>query len=225
MENTSRGMIIYFFLYIFLFIYSIIFHEIMHGASAYMFGDDTAKRAGRLTLNPIPHIDPLGSIVLPGIGFLFRIFSGVSLIIGWAKPVPVNPYNFSRRRVGEITVSLAGVFANFVIMIVMLFIYTLTSERVFFARVFFDVAATNFFLIYLNILPIPPLDGYNFAVNVLPGRISRYITNMVRGRETVFLMLLFVMFATPIGRFIFIPAGYIFEGIEQYFFNIMGFRG
>ena len=224
MENLPVY-IIYYGIYAVLFIYSIILHEIMHGAAAYYFGDDTAKRAGRLTLNPIPHIDPLGSILLPGIGFVVKMLTGASLIIGWARPVPVNPNNFTHRRMGEITVSLAGVFANFVIMLVMLYLYTITKDSFPYAPVFVDVAATNFFLMYLNLLPIPPLDGYNFLVNILPYRISRSITDMVRGRETAFLMLLFVCFATPIGRFIFSPAGYMFDSLERNFFNLVGFRG
>ncbi len=220
MGNISFETVIYFVLYAILFIYSIIFHEIMHGVAAYIFGDDTAKRAGRITLNPVPHIDPIGSILLPAVGFLFKIISGASIIIGWAKPVPVNPYNFTHRRWGEITVSLAGVSANFIMIIIMLFLFTKTGYPV-----FFDVAATNFFLIYLNILPIPPLDGYNFAVNILPAGISRYITGFVRGRETMFLGILFLIFATPAGRFIFTPAAYIFEGLARFLLNIMGFRG
>jgi Zn-dependent protease len=102
----------------------------------------------------------------------------------------------------------------------MLFLFTRSGYQL-----FLDVAATNFFLIYLNILPIPPLDGYNFFVNILPRAISRYITGIVRGRETAFLGILFLIFATPAGGVIFTPAFYLFEGLAQSFFAITGFRG
>jgi Zn-dependent protease len=214
------GNVIALIIYAFLFIYSIIFHEIMHGVAAMMFGDETAKRAGRITLNPVPHIDPFGSILLPAVGLLFKFISGTSFIIGWAKPVPVNPYNFKYRRWGEITVSLAGVSANFIMMVLMLYIFSITA-----IGVFLDVAATNFFLIYLNILPIPPLDGYNFVINILPERISEIIAGFVRGRETVFLGILFLLFATPIGRIIFFPASKMFESLSSYLLQSMGVRG
>ncbi len=191
--------------------------KIMHGVAALLFGDETAKRAGRITLNPVPHIDPFGSILLPAVGFFFKLISGSSFIIGWAKPVPVNPNNFKYRRWGEITVSLAGVTANFIMMLLMLFVYSRTG-----IGVFYDVAATNFFLIYLNILPIPPLDGYNFLINILPDSISEKITGLVRGRETAFLGILFLIFATPIGRVIFLPASGLFDGLSNFLLNTGG---
>ncbi len=212
--------ILYFVIYAVLFIYSIIFHEIAHGFAAYLFGDDTAKKMGRITINPLPHIDMLGSIILPAAGFLFKIISGSSIIIGWAKPVPVNPDLFINRRWGEITVSLAGVTANFIMLFFMIVVYTFTKMNV-----FIDLAATNFILIYLNILPIPPLDGYNFVVNILPVSISEKITNIVRGREKAFLGILFLLFTTPIGQFIFKPAGYLFTNLAYFILTILGFRG
>src|SRR3989338_9261892 len=96
-------------------LFSVIVHEVMHGYVARMFGDHTAENAGRLTLNPIPHIDPIGTILLPGILLLIPLLTGTSpgFLIGWAKPVPVNPLNFRDLKRGEIFVSLAGVFSNF----------------------------------------------------------------------------------------------------------------
>src|ERR1700690_3966690 len=90
---------------------AIILHEISHGVVAWWFGDDTARRAGRLTLNPVPHIDPFGSIILPALGAL----SGVP-VIGWAKPVPVNPNRLRNQRRDMLFVSLAGPATNFTIM-------------------------------------------------------------------------------------------------------------
>src|SRR3989304_8550767 len=95
-------------------IVSIIAHEIAHGATAYLFGDPTAKNQGRLTLNPLKHIDIFGSIVLP---FLLYITSA-GFLIGWAKPVPYNPYNLRNRRLGEFCVSIAGITTNFIIAVI-----------------------------------------------------------------------------------------------------------
>src|SRR5882724_5827424 len=105
---------------ILILIFSVIVHEVMHGYVALMFGDHTAERAGRLTLNPIPHIDLVGTILLPGILLLIPLLTGTSpgFLLGWAKPVPINPLNFTDMRRGELFVSLAGVFSNFVLALV-----------------------------------------------------------------------------------------------------------
>ncbi|MFZ2523153.1 MAG: site-2 protease family protein, partial [Minisyncoccia bacterium] len=93
---------------IIIFIFSVIIHEVSHGYAAYMQGDKTAKYAGRLTLNPIPHVDLMGSIILPGL----LILSGSPMVIGWAKPVPFNPYNLRNQKWGEALVALAGPLSN-----------------------------------------------------------------------------------------------------------------
>ena len=100
-------------------LFSVIVHEVMHGLVALKFGDRTAQNAGRLTLNPLPHIDPIGTILVPTILILSGLLlpGGNSFIIGWAKPVPVNPLNFSNFRTGELFVSLAGVGSNFALAI------------------------------------------------------------------------------------------------------------
>src|SRR5438067_13101494 len=105
--NVNAGTI----LAVALVIYSIILHEIAHGYAALKFGDETALRNGRLTLNPIAHVDPIGTIVFP----LLQIFLVGRVLIGWAKPVPVNPHNLEPRTAGEIVVAVAGVFVNFLI--------------------------------------------------------------------------------------------------------------
>ena len=91
---------------------AIILHEISHGVAALFFGDDTAKRAGRLTLNPVPHIDPFGSLILPAMGAL----AGLP-VLGWAKPVPINPSRMRKPRRDSLYVSLAGPFSNFALMV------------------------------------------------------------------------------------------------------------
>ncbi len=109
----------FFALSIIVLLFSVIVHEVMHGVVALKFGDHTAERAGRLTLNPIPHIDLFGTILLPAL----LIFTGSPILFGWAKPVPVNPLNFSNLRKGELLVSAAGILANFSLAIVAALIF------------------------------------------------------------------------------------------------------
>jgi Zn-dependent protease len=156
---------------------AIILHEISHGVAALAFGDDTAKRSGRLTLNPIPHIDPFGSIILPALGAI----SGLP-VIGWAKPVPVNPARMRHPRRDIVFVSLAGPTTNFVLMglaavaaraeyrsnngILGGAIDTSSSSLLLEITVFF--AFVNLLLGIFNLLPIPPLDGSALVERLLP---------------------------------------------------------
>src|SRR5258708_5695470 len=133
-------------------IISVIIHEVMHGVIALRFGDHTAERAGRLTLNPIPHIDLVGTILLPSLLFL----SGSRLFFGWAKPVPVNPLNFTNLRKGELFVSAAGIGANFLLAIVGAILFHILSiifpqELLLFIAVKF--VQINLLLGIFNLLP------------------------------------------------------------------------
>jgi Zn-dependent protease len=156
---------------------SIILHEISHGVVALWFGDDTAKRAGRLTLNPVPHIDPFGSIILPALGALAHV-----PVIGWAKPVPVNPSRLRSRR-DMLLVSLAGPATNLSLMLIAAvaarILYKPTPLARVTGQVFISdlslpvlialvVAEVNLFLGVLNLLPIPPLDGSALLERVMP---------------------------------------------------------
>lgn len=160
-------------------IFSIIVHEVMHGYVALMFGDHTAERAGRLTLNPIPHIDPIGTILLPGILLLIPLLTGTSpgFLIGWAKPVPVNPLNFRDLRRGEIFVSLAGVLSNFALALVFAVLYHLTvgflGYSSFLTQVFEFAVRINLVLAIFNLLPVPPLDGSKVLTSLLPYEAAR----------------------------------------------------
>lgn len=152
--------------------YSIILHEIAHGAAALMFGDRTALNARRLSLNPVPHIDPVGTL-LPFIVILANLILKVSFpVFGWAKPVPINPRNFNNQRLGMIVVSLAGVTTNFILAALMYFLLSLTN-----LGLFEFIASINIMLMVFNLLPIPPLDGYNFIVSILPRNISEKFAN------------------------------------------------
>lgn len=149
-------------------ILSIIIHEVAHGYAAYALGDPTAKLAKRLTLNPIPHIDPMGSILIPAM--LLLTHSG--FMFGWAKPVPYNPYNLRNQRWGEAIVAVAGVATNLFLAVVfgLLARYAFVSGQQTFGAFAASICLVNLFLGLFNLIPIPPLDGYTFLRGLLPHR-------------------------------------------------------
>ncbi|MCA9353889.1 MAG: site-2 protease family protein [Candidatus Kaiserbacteria bacterium] len=152
---------------IFALIMSVVMHEMAHGYAANWLGDPTARLAGRLTANPIPHLDPLMSVILPGL----LILSGSGLIFGAAKPVPYNPYNLRNQRWGEAIVAAAGPAMNIVIAIVFALLIR-NADVLGFGEVFvllaFKIILLNIFLAFFNLLPIPPLDGSKILARILP---------------------------------------------------------
>jgi Zn-dependent protease len=146
---------------------AVILHEISHGIVALFYGDDTAKRAGRLTLNPIPHIDPLGSLILPAMAVL----AGAP-VLGWAKPVPVNPSKLRDPRRQMLYVGLVGPFTNFALMMVAAIAARTMSDSpgtgIDLRFVLVAFALVNLFLGVFNLLPIPPLDGSSLIERFLP---------------------------------------------------------
>jgi len=150
---------------------SIVLHEISHGYVALLFGDRTAQHQGRITFNPIPHIDPIWTIVIPIVAYFI---SGGTFIIGGAKPVPVNPRNYRRPVLGDICVSIAGVAINFLIavaMILMLNIVHLVSGNLtgsMAVYILLHTALLNIVLAMFNLIPIPPLDGSHLFKYLLP---------------------------------------------------------
>jgi Zn-dependent protease len=150
---------------------SIVLHEMAHGFVALLFGDHTAERQGRITLNPLPHIDPVWTIAIPVVAFF--ISSG-TFVIGGAKPVPVNPSNYRRPVLGDICVSAAGIAVNFLIAVIMILLLNivhtvsgnLTGSVI--AAVFLRVALLNIVLAMFNLIPIPPLDGSHLFKYLLP---------------------------------------------------------
>ncbi len=134
---------------------AIILHEVAHGWAALYLGDPTAKYAGRLSLNPIHHIDLFGTILLP----LLLILSGTGFVFGWAKPVPVNYYNLRHGKYGPALVALAGPAANLVLLIIFGLLARFSPTNSALPMLFVTIAATNSILMLFNIIPIPPLDG------------------------------------------------------------------
>jgi Zn-dependent protease len=169
------------------FIFSVIIHEVSHGYVAYLQGDNTAKNAGRLTLNPIPHIDPFGSILLP----VLLAVAGSPMIVGWAKPVPFNPYNLRNQRWGEAMVAIAGPISNIIIAAVfgLLIRFGVTSSLI---QPFEYIVLINLVLATFNLIPVPPLDGSKILFSVLPYSMQG-IKNFLEQYGT-FILIFFVFF-------------------------------
>jgi len=144
------------FFVILIIFYSIILHEISHALVSYWQGDDTAKMMGRLSLNPFKHIDLFGTIILP---LLFYFSTGGKVILGYAKPVPLNPYNYKNIKVGTGLSALAGPVANILIAIVFALIFHLTQGQQIIPYICQMVVFFNLLLAFFNLIPIPPLDG------------------------------------------------------------------
>ncbi|HOC02669.1 MAG TPA: site-2 protease family protein [bacterium] len=153
------------FILFFFLIFSVVIHEYSHGLAAYYNGDDTAHLMGRLTLNPIAHLDPIGSVLLP---FLLAVTIGVPF--GYAKPVPINPLRFRDYQKGMIMVGAAGCTANFIAGFIFSLISGLTKGVS--SQVFELAAFINFILCFFNLIPIPPLDGSRILSVLLPSRVS-----------------------------------------------------
>ncbi|MCH7769802.1 MAG: site-2 protease family protein [Bacteroidetes bacterium] len=182
--------LISFLIFLPVFFLSIAVHEFSHALMANKFGDETAKKLGRLTLNPIKHIDLIGSVIMP----LASFASGFALI-GWAKPIPVNRNNFRNSLKDDLVVSFAGPLSN-LIFSVLLFILFIISENWFGVQnsiintaLWYGVFL-NVFLFVFNLLPIPPLDGSHILFDLFPNKITAKILNL--GLYGSLLLLVFI---------------------------------
>ncbi len=185
--------LISFLIFLPMFFLSLTVHEYAHAITAFKYGDTTAKDQGRLTLNPVKHIDLVGSILMP-----FFSFASGFLLIGWAKPIPVNRANFSNPRKDDLLVTFAGPFSNFLLaflfLICFIFVINFFPEnsaaagvliKFFWYGVFF-----NIFLSLFNLLPIPPLDGSHILYNLFPNRLTAGLLNL--GLYGSILLILFI---------------------------------
>jgi Zn-dependent protease len=188
------------FLYV-IIVLSAVFHEYAHALVAYRLGDSTAKDAGRLTLNPLVHLDPFGTVIVP---LLLMLTSGI--FIGWAKPVPYNPYALRDRKYGSLKVGAAGPLSNLIIAVFLGLVIRFTPFLAgFFSPVFIEllgiVIYVNIFLAIFNLLPFPPLDGSKIFADLFP-RAAQSIMQL--GFIGVFLALIIAFwFLAPVAGFIF----------------------
>ncbi|OGI61138.1 hypothetical protein A2645_01640 [Candidatus Nomurabacteria bacterium RIFCSPHIGHO2_01_FULL_39_9] len=199
--------------YIVVLILSVIIHEISHGYAALYFGDQTAKLAGRLTLNPLKHLDPFGSVLIP----LFLVILHSPFLIGWARPVPFNPHNLRNQKLGTLWVAAAGILSNFLIAIIFgltSMIIPVASEvktslfQVILNRgsimgvasngleaavgIMFVIILVNIVLAIFNLVPLPPLDGSRILFTLLGNRFRQI--EFFLERYAIFVLLIFIFF-------------------------------
>ncbi len=155
---------------ILILIFAIVVHEVAHGLAALWQGDRTAKDAGRLTLNPIVHLDPIGSILLP----LTMFFIGSPFLFGWAKPVPINPYYFRNVKYGEAMVAFAGPLVNIIFAITFSLILNFAPVDTAYIAVIQTIILINIVLALFNLMPIPPLDGSKILFALIPQRYYKF---------------------------------------------------
>jgi Zn-dependent protease len=172
------------------FLFSVIIHEVAHGYVALRNGDPTASIMGRLTLNPVPHIDPVGSILIPGL----LLLSHSGILFGWARPVPVNPLNYRNYRWGELSVSAAGPLSNLALAVAFAFLLRLELGGMGLATLAYYGVSINIFLALFNLIPIPPLDGSHILAIFLPPNLLR----LYRHLDQLGFILILILFYTGI---------------------------
>lgn len=203
------------FLSLVILVLSVIAHEVAHGYAANSLGDPTARLAGRLTLNPLPHIDLMGSIVLPAL----LVFTSSPILFGWAKPVPYNPFNLKNHRWGETLVAVAGSTTNILLAIIFGLIVRfspiigLDATAVSLAA---TIAFINLFLGLFNLIPFPPLDGFTVLRSALPWHLSSGLNRLeqkIRAAGVMSLILFLIIFLYIFGT--------LFSNLVLWFFSIL----
>lgn len=182
--------------YVIVLIMSVVVHEVAHGFVADKQGDPTARYAGRLTLNPLRHLDLMGSIVLPALLVLFN----AGFVIGWAKPVPYNERNLRNKRYGTALVACAGIIANFILAIIfglsIRFAYLLGAGAPAYISIATAITIVNILLGFFNLIPIPPLDGSKILFSLAGNRLSRF--QKIAESLSLLFLLVFIVILWPI---------------------------
>ncbi|MEX1112213.1 MAG: site-2 protease family protein [Candidatus Andersenbacteria bacterium] len=179
---------------------AIILHEVAHGWAALYLGDPTAKYAGRLSLNPIKHVDLMGTIVVP----LLLIISGTGFVFGWAKPVPVNYYNLKKGKWGPVLVALAGPATNFILLAIFGLAARFSPPGTALPYLFTTLAMINGILMLFNLIPVPPLDGSKVLYLFLEKRPD--IIHMLERYGFFVLLFLIIAGGRLLSTFVFGPA-------------------
>ena len=203
---------------------SVVVHEVAHAWQARREGDDTADKLGRITLNPIPHLDPLGSFIVP----LALHLSGSGFLFGWAKPVPVDPRNYRNYVAGDIRVSMAGIVSNLILAVLatlgMAVVVKFESlmgplggvTNVVFQGLYYALFI-NLILAFFNLIPIPPLDGSHVVAHLLPDELA--LTYRRMGQYGI-LVLMGVMFVLPGAFEILLWPVFFFQGLADAFIRL-----
>ena len=200
------------------FVPAIVFHEMAHGFAAWRLGDPTAKRQGRLSVNPLNHIDPFGTVILPGIMMLAG-----GPVFGYAKPVPYNPSYFKNPKTGDVIVGLAGPLANLLMAVlaavVSWLLYPTAQSLVlgnevflYFYALFLPMfALINLYLMFFNLIPIPPLDGSSIIALFVPRKYMRQYYQVQRYAFPILLVVLvllpYLFHINPVGAYLDVTAG------------------
>jgi Zn-dependent protease len=198
-------------------IISVILHEVAHGWAANALGDPTAKLQGRLTLNPIKHVDPVGSILIPAV----LVLTNSSFLFGWAKPVPYNPYNLKNQRWGEAIVGIAGVATNLLLAVIFAVLarFAFAEGMDAFGSLASLVVLVNLSLGLFNLVPIPPLDGFTVLRGILPYRASlalRDIEYKIQSGGILSLVLILFLFS----YFLSAPFGLLIRSVFRFLVGI-----
>ena len=181
--------------------FSIILHEVAHGYAAYRLGDPTAKYSNRLTLNPLAHVDPIGSVVLP----LILLVTHSPVLFGWAKPVPFNPYYFRNPKKGIMIVGAAGPLTNFALALASGLLFQIVPVPLDVIRWFLAYfCVTNVILGVFNLIPIPPLDGSRVLYGLLP---ERWLQAYMRVEQYGFIILFVLLWGGALNWVIYPIAG------------------
>lgn len=198
-------------------VFAITVHEVAHGWVAKQYGDKTAFLLGRLTLNPIKHIDLVGTLLLPGL----LLLTGTGFIFGWAKPVPVDPRHFKNPRKDMAIVAVAGPVSNLLMALLWALLarigVTLNIEAISLPLIYMGVAgiSINLVLALLNLLPIPPLDGSRILTGILPYQLAWQYNKLERFGFIIILVLLYTNFLSVI-------LAYPMFELQKLFFTIAG---
>ena len=193
--NLSQNFLIYIII-----IFSATIHEFFHGWVAYYLGDSTAKDEGRLTINPLKHIDPIGTVILP----IFLLMTS-GMFIGWAKPVPYNPNNLSDRKYGSLKVAVAGPVSNLLIALIIGLILRFSLPLGFgynFLSTLSLIVVINISLALFNLIPLPPLDGSKILFDLFP-QTRNFLEGQIGFLGIILIIFYGAQILSPISRFLF----------------------